>query len=82
MTGFVLAGIGHRTVEGQNFLIVKQGPIVTMLCNTCVYNICCYYLDTEIPTIEDAFRNYTSRNDVGIVLINQHVSNRTIHDVI
>jgi hypothetical protein len=30
--------------------------------------------DTEIPTIEDAFRSYTSRNDVGIILINQHVS--------
>lgn len=23
MTGFVLAGIGHRTAEGQNFFIVK-----------------------------------------------------------
>lgn len=25
VTGFVLAGIGHRTIEGQNFLIVKGG---------------------------------------------------------
>lgn len=25
VTGFVLAGVGHRTIEGQNFLIVKQG---------------------------------------------------------
>jgi hypothetical protein len=25
VTGFVLAGIGHRTIEGQNFLIVKSG---------------------------------------------------------
>jgi vacuolar-type H+-ATPase subunit F/Vma7 len=31
-------------------------------------------LETEIPTIEEAFRNFTGRNDVGIVLINQHVS--------
>jgi len=23
VTGFVLAGIGHRTAEGQNFFIVK-----------------------------------------------------------
>ncbi|CAE7642070.1 vatF [Symbiodinium microadriaticum] len=59
VTGFVLAGVGHRTIEGQNFLIVKQ--------------------ETEIPTIEDAFRNYTSRNDVGIVLINQHIANDIRH---
>lgn len=25
VTGFILAGIGHRNVEGQNFLIVKSG---------------------------------------------------------
>jgi V-type H+-transporting ATPase subunit F len=25
VTGFLLAGVGHRTVDGQNFLIVKQG---------------------------------------------------------
>lgn len=24
MTGFLLAGVGHRTAEGSNFLIVKQ----------------------------------------------------------
>lgn len=25
VVGFLLAGVGHRTVEGQNFLVVKQG---------------------------------------------------------
>ena len=25
VTGFILAGVGHRNVEGQNFLIVKSG---------------------------------------------------------
>mmetsp|Transcript_8562 Transcript_8562/g.12783 ORF Transcript_8562/g.12783 Transcript_8562/m.12783 type:complete len:117 (+) Transcript_8562:105-455(+) len=59
VTGFVLAGVGHRTVEGQNFMIVKS--------------------DTEVPAIEDAFRSYTSRSDVGIVLINQHIANDIRH---
>mmetsp|Transcript_1531 Transcript_1531/g.1534 ORF Transcript_1531/g.1534 Transcript_1531/m.1534 type:complete len:117 (+) Transcript_1531:47-397(+) len=59
VTGFVLAGIGHRTIEGQNFLIVKG--------------------DTEVPVIEDAFRSFTARNDVGIVLINQHIANDIRH---
>ena len=25
VTGFILAGIGHRTAEGSNFLVVKKG---------------------------------------------------------
>ena len=54
MTGFVLAGVGHRTAEGQNFFIVKP--------------------DTEIGALEEAFKTITSRTDVAILLINQHVS--------
>jgi len=25
VTGFLLAGVGHRTMEGANFLVVKNG---------------------------------------------------------
>lgn len=25
MTGFILAGIGHRNSDGENFLVVKAG---------------------------------------------------------
>mmetsp|Transcript_3162 Transcript_3162/g.6383 ORF Transcript_3162/g.6383 Transcript_3162/m.6383 type:complete len:116 (-) Transcript_3162:151-498(-) len=59
VTGFILAGIGHRNVEGQNFLVVKS--------------------DTEIPAIEDAFKRLTERNDVAILLINQHIANEIRH---
>eukprot|EP01136_Pigoraptor_vietnamica_P039769 Opistho-1_new@10922 len=31
--------------------------------------------NTPIPAIEDAFRKFTNREDVAIVLINQHVAN-------
>jgi vacuolar-type H+-ATPase subunit F/Vma7 len=30
--------------------------------------------DTALPVIEAAFKDLTDRDDVGIVLINQHVS--------
>jgi V-type H+-transporting ATPase subunit F len=50
----LLAGIGHRTAEGSNFLIVKQ--------------------DTKLQLIEECFQNLTTRDDVGIILINQHVA--------
>jgi V-type H+-transporting ATPase subunit F len=59
VTGFLLAGVGHRNAAGSNFLIVKQ--------------------DTQLPQIEDAFRTLSQRDDVGIILINQHVANGIRH---
>ena len=59
MTGFLLAGIGHRNAEGSNFLIVKP--------------------ETKQSDVEESFRKLTSREDIGIVLINQHVANDIRH---
>jgi V-type H+-transporting ATPase subunit F len=54
-----LAGVGHRTAEGSNFLIVKQ--------------------DTKLQLVEEAFENFSTREDVGIILINQHVAKDIRH---
>ncbi|EEC43156.1 predicted protein [Phaeodactylum tricornutum CCAP 1055/1] len=59
VTGFLLAGVGHRTADGSNFLIVKQ--------------------DTKLQQVEEAFQNFSVRDDVGIILINQHVANDIRH---
>ena len=59
VTGFVLAGVGHRTAESSNFLVVKEG--------------------TPLPQIEKAFLEFTNRDDVGIVLVNQHVAAQIRH---
>jgi V-type H+-transporting ATPase subunit F len=59
VTGFLLAGVGHRTPEGSNFLIVKP--------------------DTKLQSVEEAFQNFSTRDDVGIILINQHVANDIRH---
>mmetsp|Transcript_21113 Transcript_21113/g.60265 ORF Transcript_21113/g.60265 Transcript_21113/m.60265 type:complete len:116 (-) Transcript_21113:230-577(-) len=59
VTGFLLAGVGHRTADGSNFLIVKQ--------------------DTKLQQVEDAFKQLSSRDDVGIILINQHIANDIRH---
>jgi V-type H+-transporting ATPase subunit F len=59
VTGFLLAGVGHRTAEGSNFLIVKQ--------------------DTKLQLVEEAFENFTTREDIGIILINQHVAKDIRH---
>eukprot|EP01041_Mallomonas_annulata_P015917 gene15917-33524_t len=31
VTGFILAGVGHRTVEGQNFLVVKADTDISVI---------------------------------------------------
>lgn len=59
VTGFLLAGVGHRTAQGSNFLIVKQ--------------------DTKMQQVEETFQNFTTRDDIGIILINQHVANDIRH---
>ena len=59
VTGFLLAGVGHRTADKTNFLVVKS--------------------DTPVPVIEASFTDFTNREDVSIVLINQHVANEIRH---
>lgn len=59
MTGFLLAGVGHRTADSTNFLTVKP--------------------DTKPESIENAFKSFTTRDDIGIILINQHVANNMRH---
>ena len=52
VTGFLLAGVGHKTASGENYFVVDS--------------------KTSRPSIEEAFKRFTQRPDVGIVLINQH----------
>lgn len=59
VTGFLLAGVGHRTAEGSNFLIVKN--------------------DTKVQQVEETFKKFSQRDDVGIILINQHIANDIRH---
>jgi V-type H+-transporting ATPase subunit F len=45
-----------------------------------VYNVClCHPTDTDIAKIEEAFTTLTNREDIAIVLINQHVANEIRH---
>ena len=59
VSGFLLAGVGHRTADSTNFLIVKT--------------------DTKLQQVEEAFLNFSQRDDVGIILINQHIANDIRH---
>ncbi|GBG63621.1 hypothetical protein CBR_g38932 [Chara braunii] len=56
ITGFLLAGVGHKDFRRKtNFLVVDS--------------------KTSTRTIEDTFKEFTSREDIAIVLISQFVAN-------
>ncbi|GMI01045.1 hypothetical protein TrVE_jg11356 [Triparma verrucosa] len=59
VTGFLLAGCGHRTAESTNFLVCDEKV-------TSVH-------------VEEKFRELSTRPDVGIILINQHVASSIRH---
>ena len=59
VTGFLLAGVGHRTADSTNFLVVTN--------------------DTPVNLIESTFATLTERDDIGIILINQHVATKIRH---
>ncbi|KAF0682355.1 Aste57867_25493 [Aphanomyces stellatus] len=74
VTGFILAGVGHRTAEGTNFLVVKQS---TSPMNS--FDVSSERLDTPISVIEDAFKKLSSRDDIAIILLNQHIAEEIRH---
>merc|ERR1712014_45836 len=59
ITGFLLAGVGHRTSDSTNFLIVKN--------------------DTSLQEVEEAFKKFSQRSDIGVILVNQHIANDIRH---
>jgi len=96
VTGFVLAGVGQKSVEGCNFLVVTSGRFLPpaypphsslLLTRALTTNplppLLPYSLlspaDTPLAVVESSFRALTSRSDVGILLINQHVANTIRH---
>ena len=74
----MLAGIGHvGPQQKKNFLIVDPSGYYSIPEEeeTSPTNIRC--AETQISTIEAAFADFTSRKDIAILLINQHVSSIT-----
>ncbi|KKK21707.1 hypothetical protein P175DRAFT_0502933 [Aspergillus ochraceoroseus IBT 24754] len=65
VTGLLLAGVGH----------VTDGPDSQR-------NFLVVDAKTETATIEKAFQNFTQeRNDIAVLLINQHIAERIRHSV-
>ena len=88
ITGLLLAGTGHIDGRGKkNFMVVDSSAFSFLsLPNRIVISLdppsqdCALTVllldsaETSPSTIESAFAEFTERNDIAILLINQHVS--------
>jgi V-type H+-transporting ATPase subunit F len=86
-TGLLLTGIGHVDVrKNSNFLIVEDSefisphhpfsppphsphPLLHLLS----------FIETTQQQIEDSFKEFTTREDIAVLLINQHIANTIRH---
>ena len=42
-------------------------------------NACVVAAETSVKKIEDTFKDFTNRDDIAIILINQHIANMIRH---
>ncbi|WMV15284.1 hypothetical protein MTR67_008669 [Solanum verrucosum] len=77
ITGFLLAGVGNVDLRRKtNYLIVDSSLMahVAAVVNT-DFSPDEVVLETTVKQIEDAFKEFTTREDIAIVLISQYVAN-------
>ncbi|PHJ21632.1 vacuolar atp synthase subunit [Cystoisospora suis] len=89
VAGFLMAGIGMRDGLGRtNFFVVDSSETTALACDLenempsqtdevfCISPRVCSNLlaETKRHEVEEAFKTMTERQDIGIILINQHVA--------
>jgi V-type H+-transporting ATPase subunit F len=91
-TGLLLTGIGHVDVrKNSNFLIVDDSELIsqsqssilppppTLFLLTLPITFSLSITETTQQQIEDSFKEFTTREDIAILLINQHIANTIRH---
>jgi len=71
ITGMLLAGVGNvDTRHKRNFFLVDQSTSSICYVLPCDHVV----LETQVTAIEEAFDDLTTRRDIAVLLINQHVT--------
>ena len=79
VTGFLLAGVGNVDLRRKsNFLVVTESEylaamLIQMTSLLLSLTELRAYAETSVKTIEDAFKEFTTREDIAIIMINQYV---------
>ncbi|KAL3531283.1 hypothetical protein ACH5RR_010605 [Cinchona calisaya] len=74
VTGFLLAGVGNVDLRRKtNYLIVDSGLWQFFI----LFSLPLWVsvLETTVKQIEDAFKDFTAREDIAVVLISQYIAN-------
>ncbi|KAA6423493.1 MAG: Vacuolar ATP synthase subunit F [Trebouxia sp. A1-2] len=83
VTGFLLAGVGNVDLRRKsNFLVVTESEyLAAMLIQMPLASLTESRADAEtsVKTIEDAFKEFTNREDIAIIMINQYIANMIRH---
>ena len=79
VTGFLLAGVGNVDLRRKsNFLVVTESKRdalhLLIVIGACILTLN-GSAETSVKTIEDAFKEFTNREDIAIIMINQYVRN-------
>ena len=68
----LLAGIGNfDSHQKRNYLIVDNSK--NIIIDNLTINTLFFIIETSAETVEECFKDFTTRRDIAIVLINQHV---------
>ena len=79
VTGFLLAGVGNVDLRRKsNFLVVTESEYLAAMLIQMTYLLLSLTesradAETSVKTIEDAFKEFTTREDIAIIMINQYV---------
>ena len=79
VTGFLLAGVGNVDLRRKsNFLVVTESEYLAAMAIQMTSLLIPLtdtrtYAETSVKTIEDAFKEFTNREDIAIIMINQYV---------
>ena len=69
----MLVGIGDISEKnGSNYYVVDKSEF---------WVHCAYFVDTKVKEIEETFKNFVKRGDIGIIVINQCVSIKQSYDL-
>ncbi len=73
VTGFLLAGIGCTMDDKKNFMVVDASTSLNAVVSVHILKAA-HFAETKRSDIEACFTAFMEREDIGLLLINQHVA--------
>ncbi|MFQ6627458.1 hypothetical protein Gotur_005478 [Gossypium turneri] len=73
VTGFLMAGVGNVDLRRKTNYLIVDSIIAIFEPEDAYFEV--FRKKTTVKAIEDTFKDYTTREDIAIILISQYVAN-------